>query len=69
VRLVIGERAIDVPARPVSPEFTPTIDVTIPDDIPVGTYPLRIEVDGAPSVLALDPGTGTYATPALQVTA
>ena len=42
--------------------------VTIPADFPPGTYPLRIEVDGARSALALDPVTQAYATPSLEVT-
>jgi hypothetical protein len=69
VRLLIGERAIDVPARPVNPAMSTSLNVAIPADFPVGTYPLRIEVDGARSALALDPVTEAYATPSLQVTA
>ncbi len=71
VRLLIGERAIDVPARPAPPNGpaeSPTLNVTVPADFPVGTWPLRIEVDGARSALALDPVTQAYATPALEVT-
>ncbi|HEU4452504.1 MAG TPA: DUF4255 domain-containing protein [Longimicrobium sp.] len=72
VRLIIGERAIEVPARtapPGGPELSGTLEITIPDDFPVGTHPLRIEVDNARSALALDPVTETYATPSLEVTA
>jgi len=71
VRLLIGERAVDVPARkapPVGPATSTTLDAAIPADFPVGTWPLRIEVDGARSALALDPVTEAYATPSLQVT-
>jgi len=51
----IGDQAVPVPARPLSgPASSTQITVTVPNTIAVGTYPLRVEVDGAQSRLALD---------------
>ncbi len=69
----IGDQAIPVPPRPLSgPATSPTITVTVPSTTVAGTYPLRVEIDGAQSVITLDtnsasPTFGQY-LPQVQVT-
>jgi hypothetical protein len=72
VTVYIGDHAIPVPARlPGDPETSPAVKVTIPADIPVtGTapgagVPIRVEVDGASSLLTQANGQWT---PLVQVT-
>lgn len=72
-KIYIGDQAIPVPARPLSgPSSSPQITVTIPADMAPGTYPLRVEVDGAQSKLAQDTtqGSPTYGQwlPQIEVT-
>jgi hypothetical protein len=61
--IYIGDQALPVPARPLSgPASSVQITVTVPTNFVVGTYPLRVEVDGAQSRLNLDTtqGSATY---------
>jgi hypothetical protein len=60
VVVYIGDQAIPVPAAPVTPPTTSTtVTVTVAPTIAVGTYPLRVEVDGAQSQLAQDINTAS----------
>lgn len=53
----IGDTAIQVDERPVSdPAVSPTIDFPIPAEFPTGSYPLRVEIDGAQSPLTFTAG-------------
>ncbi|MGH9508408.1 MAG: Pvc16 family protein [Terriglobales bacterium] len=55
--LVLGERAIPIPARPPSDPPTPTtdkLDFPIPADFPLGPHLVRVRVDGAESPLVQD---------------
>ncbi|KAA6459805.1 DUF4255 domain-containing protein [Acidobacteria bacterium AB60] len=69
----IGDQAIPVPARPLSGPATSTqITITVPASVAAGTYPLRVEVDGAQSTLTQDsnPASPTFGQylPQIQVT-
>jgi hypothetical protein len=69
VIVYIGDRAIPIAARPATdPASAPTITVTVPSDVaPSNTpYPLRIEVDGAQSLLT-QPTAGGPFTPQVVV--
>jgi hypothetical protein len=75
VTVYVGDQGIPVPVpapRPGTPATSPTVTVTIPADIPVtGTaagagVPIRVEVDGASSLLTQQAG-GPW-TPLVQVT-
>lgn len=71
--LYIGDMAIPIDARPVSgPPMSSTLVFPVPDTIAAGAYPLRVEIDGAQSRLAVDSNSGsaTYGQllPQLQVT-
>lgn len=75
VTVYVGDQGIPVPVpapRPGTPATSPTVTVTIPADIPVtGTaagagVPIRVEVDGASSLLTQQAG-GSW-TPLVQVT-
>ena len=61
VFVYIGDQSIPVPPRPLSgPPTSAQITVTVPSSsFPVGTYPLRVEVDGAQSPLTLDTTLGS----------
>jgi hypothetical protein len=60
VVVYIGDQAIPMPPMPLSgPATSATITVTVPATIPVGNYPLRVEVDGAQSRLTLDTTSGS----------
>ncbi len=64
--LYIGDHAIPIDERPVGgPASSATITFPIPADIRSGTYPIRVEVDGAPSALTPS-GSGQF-TPHVQV--
>ena len=64
--LYIGDYAIPIGERPVSgPASSATITFPIPADFPSGTFPIRVEVDGAPSALTPS-GSGQF-TPQVQV--
>lgn len=55
VVVYIGDQAIPVASRPVTgPPSSTTVVVDIPATATLGTFPLRIEVDGAQSKLTLD---------------
>lgn len=63
VVVYIGDQAIPLPQAPLTgPATSTTVTVTVPSTIAVGTYPLRIEVDGAQSLLTQDsnPVSPTY---------
>jgi Pvc16 N-terminal domain/IPT/TIG domain len=73
VTLHIGDRAIPIDARPTTdPPTSTTLAFSVPSDIPVATYSLRLEVDGAQSKLAPDTtqGSSTFGQllPQIQVT-
>ncbi len=56
----VGDQAIPVSPRPLSgPATSATITVTVPSTTAAGAYPLRVEVDGAQSVLTLDTNSGS----------
>jgi hypothetical protein len=60
--LYIGDNALPLEARAVSaPATSPTLDFAVPANFPTGTFPLRVEIDGASSALTLDttPGSPT----------
>jgi hypothetical protein len=55
--LYIGDTAIPIDERPVTdPVTSSTVTFPIPSDLPTGTFPLRIEIDGAQSALTPSPG-------------
>jgi len=61
--LVLAERSIPIPPRPVTgPATTATLDFPIPADFPAGSYTVRIQIDGAQSALEIDqnPGSSTF---------
>jgi hypothetical protein len=68
--LYVGDIAIPIDQRPTTaPPSSSTLDFPLAGKIPVGTYPLRIDIDGAQSRLTLDTSSGTpHYTPQLQVT-
>jgi hypothetical protein len=69
----IGDNAIPQ-ARPVplppAPSTSGTVKVTVASNFAVGTYPLRVQVDGAQSALTQDtnPATPTFGQWLPQVT-
>ena len=71
VRLVIGTRSLFLPPRdPGGPATATHLDLPIPADFPVGTYFLRVQVDGAQSILDVDnsdPQNPKYRGPQVQV--
>jgi Pvc16 N-terminal domain len=65
--LYIGDNAIPIQERPVSgPASSATLTIPIPSDLPTGTFPIWVEIDGAPSKLT-PAGNGQF-TPQVQVT-
>jgi len=51
---------VPVPARSLTePPFQTQITVTVPSTLTTGTYPIRVEVDGAHSKLTLDTNSGS----------
>ncbi len=70
VTLLVGDRSLTLPERlPVTPGAADaTLDFPIPAAWPVGTFLLRVRVDGADSALAVDPGTREFTGPQVQVT-
>jgi IPT/TIG domain-containing protein len=68
----IGDYAIPVPARPVTaPATSASLTFTVPAGGPpagtgAGTFPIRVEVDGAGSLLTQQPGGGQW-TPQVVV--
>jgi hypothetical protein len=63
--LYIGDNAIPIDERPLSgPASSATITFPIPATLPTGTFPLRVEIDGAQSKLTT---TGGQLTPQVQV--
>jgi len=63
--LYIGDNAIPIDERPVTgPASSATIAFPVPADFPDGTYPVRVEIDGAQSMLTL---AGGQFTPQVQV--
>jgi hypothetical protein len=58
VVVYIGDQAIPQPSLPITgPATSATVTVTVPTSIAAGTYPLRVEVDGAQSQLTQDTNT------------
>ena len=71
--LYVGDNALPLEARAVgAPATSPTLGFAIPANFPTGTFPLRVEIDGASSALTLDttPGSPTQGQllPQVQVT-
>jgi hypothetical protein len=71
--LYIGDTALPIDERPVgSPATSPTLAFPIPASFPAGTFPLRVEIDGASSPLTLDTAQGSptqgQLLPQVQVT-
>jgi Pvc16 N-terminal domain/IPT/TIG domain len=71
--LYVGDVAIPIDQRPINgPPSSTTLAFPIPGDFTPGTYPLRIEIDGAQSTLARDTTSGSPTCgqwlPQLQVT-
>ena len=71
--LYVGDTAIPIEQRPLSgPVTSSTLAFPISASVAAGTYPLRVEIDGAQSKLTLDstPGSPTHGQwlPQLQVT-
>ena len=61
--LVLAERTIPIPARPVTgPATTQNLDFPIPVDFPTGDFTVRIQIDGAQSALEIDqnPSSPTF---------
>jgi len=74
VVVYIGDQAIPLPPISLGPPSTsPIVSVIVPATIAIGTYPLRVEVDGAQSLLTQDTtlGSPTYGQwlPQVEVTA
>jgi hypothetical protein len=72
--LYIGDQALPIDERPATgPPSSNTLAFPIPASFPIGTYPLRVEIDGAQSRLVQDAtsGSATFGQflPQLQVTA
>ena len=58
--LYIGDNALPIDERPVSaPATSLTLDFPIPATFQTGTFPLRIEIDGASSQLTVDTTQGS----------
>jgi hypothetical protein len=58
--LYIGDNALPIDQRPLSgPPSSTTLTFPIPATFTPGTYPLRIEIDGAQSKLTLDTTSGS----------
>jgi hypothetical protein len=74
VSLLLGERAITVqPLSPTGPDTSQDLEISIPSDIPRGSYLLRLNVDGAESPLIVDenplsPTVNQYIGPKLEIT-
>ena len=73
--LYIGDNALPIDQRPLTmppPPPAPTLAFPIPAGFTAGTYPLRIEIDGASSSLTLDTAAGSptqgQLLPQVQVT-
>jgi hypothetical protein len=71
--LYIGDNALPIEERKVSaPATSPTLAFAIPANFPIGTFPLRVEIDGASSALTLDTTQGSptqgQLLPQVQVT-
>jgi hypothetical protein len=57
VVVFIGDQAIPQPPPvplPAAPSTSNTVTVTVPNTFAVGTYPLRVQIDGAQSLLTQD---------------
>jgi Pvc16 N-terminal domain/IPT/TIG domain len=64
--LYIGDNAIPIGERPVTgPASSDTVSFPVPADLAAGSYPIRVEIDGAQSVLTATAG-GPF-TPQVQV--
>jgi hypothetical protein len=62
VVVFIGDQAVPQPAPvplPAAPSTSTTVTVTVPKTIAAGTYPLRVQIDGAQSLLTQDTTMGS----------
>jgi hypothetical protein len=62
VALLVGDRALALPARLSTDPPANSLDFTIPADFPTGSFLLRVQVDGAQSPLQIDtnPASPTF---------
>jgi hypothetical protein len=70
VRLLIGSRSLLLPPRDPAAMPVTKLDFPIPADFPLGTYLLRVQVDGAQSLLDVDnsdPQHPVYTGPRVKV--
>jgi Pvc16 N-terminal domain len=68
VTLYIGDHAIPIDQRPTGGlSSSSTLTFPIPTSLPTGTFPIRVEIDGAQSLLSPLPAGGF--TPQVQVSA
>ena len=73
VTAIIGEITIDLPARSAAgPASSTNIDIDIPAGAAIGTFLIRLRVDGVDSALFFDPDAlpkpGAFVGPTVQVT-
>jgi hypothetical protein len=66
IRVLVGDFGIDVP--PLESDGDGTLAFAVPDTAPLGTFPLRVEVDGAMSLIEPRDEAPGY-RPAIEVTA
>lgn len=74
--LILDDRSIPIPSRPAPPagtETTTTLSFPVPANFPLVTgnaarsYLMRLEIDGVESPLTVDPASGAYSGPRLEV--
>lgn len=69
VALLLDNRELAIPARPVAELETKQLAFPIPEGFPTGKFLARLRVDGAESSLEVDAGTGAYNGPLVEITA
>lgn len=65
--LVVGSGTVSIPARPAGDPPATDLHFPIPNDFPTGTQLLRVQIDGAESVLEVD-GSGQFVGPTVTIT-
>jgi hypothetical protein len=71
--LVLDDRSIPIPPRPLAQETTNTLTFPVPADFPLGpgnaarSYLMRLTIDGVDSPYTVDPASGAYSGPRLEV--
>ena len=67
VALLLGDRTIFIPNRPpTDPAVSATLEFPIPADFPLGTWLVRVQVDGAESALTVD-ASGKFDGPVVSI--